>query len=78
MHIKNLMKLKAIKETLEKNNVVQFHVIYEQAERMDNAVSTNISRPRNCCRQIHQPNAKVEGIEEWYRINVAIPFLDHM
>ena len=21
---------------------------------------------------------KVEGIEEWYRINVAIPFLDHI
>ena len=41
---------------------------------MANAVNTNISRPQNCRRQIHRPNAQVEGVEEWYRINVAIPF----
>ena len=58
--------------------VAQCHVIYEQAERIANAVNANISRPRNCRRQIHRPNAEVEGVEEWYRINVAIPFLDHI
>lgn len=63
---------------IRKNVVAQFHIIYQQAERMANAVNTNISRPRNCRRQIHRPNAEAEGIEVWYRINVAIPFLDHI
>ena len=39
---------------------------------MANAVNTNISRPQNYHRQIHRPNAEVEVVEDWYRINVAI------
>ena len=67
-------KSKAITEKLEKTLWLNFMLFM----RMANAVNTNISRPRNCRRQIHWPNAEVEGIEEWYRINVAIPFLDHI
>ena len=71
-------EVKGYYREIRKNIDTQFHVIYEQAERMANAVNTNISRPRNCRRQMHRPNAYVEGIEEWYRINVAVPFLDHI
>ena len=71
-------EVKSYYRETRKNIVSQFRVIYEQAERMANAVNTNISRPRNCRRQIHRPNAEVEGAEDWYRINVAIPFLDHI
>lgn len=71
-------EVKSYYRETRKNIVSQFHFIYEQAERMANAVNTNISKPRNCCRQIHRPNAEVEGIEDWYRINVAVPFLDHI
>ena len=71
-------EVKGYYREIRKNSDIQFHVIYEQAERMANAVNTNISRPQNCRRQMHRPNAYVEGIEEWYRINVAVPFLDHI
>ena len=71
-------EVKSYYRETRKNIVSQFRVIYEQAERMANAVNTNISRPQNCRRQIHRPNAEVEGAEDWYRINVAIPFLDHI
>ena len=71
-------EVKGYYREIRKNIDTQFHVIYEQAERMANAVNTNISRPQNCRRQMHWPNAYVEGIEEWYRINIAVPFLDHI
>ena len=36
------------------------------------------AKPRTCNRQRDRPNVQVDSIEEWYRINVAIPFLDHI
>ena len=40
-------------------------------------VNVEPSKPRSCARQQHRPNADAETIEDWYRVNVAIPFLDH-
>ena len=42
------------------------------------AVGVQPSKPRNCARQRHRPNAHIETIEDWYRINVAVAFLDHI
>ena len=50
-------KVKGYYREIRKNIDTQFHVIYEQAEKMANAVNTNISRPQNCRRQMHWPNA---------------------
>ena len=36
------------------------------------------SKPRTCIRQRNRPNAEAETVEEWYRVNVAVPFLDHI
>ena len=56
----------------------EFHKVYQQAERMGASVNVTPSRPRNCGRQQHRPNVPQDSIEEWYRVNVAIPFLDHV
>jgi len=65
-------------EEIRKNISVQFHVIYQQAERMASKVNATVLKPRNCRKQCHHPNADMENIEDWYRVNVAIPFLDHI
>ena len=52
--------------------------IYEQAERLGTAVNVQPSKPRTCIRQRNRPNAEAETVEEWYRVNVAVPFLDHI
>ncbi len=52
--------------------------VYLQAERMGESVNVDPSKPRSCARQRNRPNAAAENIEDWYRINVAIPFIDHI
>ena len=56
----------------------EFHKIYVQAERMAEAVNVQPSKPRSCGRQINRPNVVTTTIEEWYKVNVAIPFVDHI
>ena len=65
---------KLIRDDIE----VEFHKVYLQAERMGISVNVDSSKPRSCARQRNRPNATVESIEDWYRINVAIPFIDHV
>ena len=55
-----------------------FHKVYTQAERMAAAVDVDPCKPRSCARQRHRPGIDSKTIEEWYRINPAIPFLDHI
>ena len=55
-----------------------FIKIYEQAERLGTAVNVQPSKPRTCTCQRNRPNAEAETVEEWYRVNVAVPFLDHI
>ena len=55
-----------------------FIKIYEQAERLGTAVNVQPSKPRTCIHQRNRPNAEAETVKEWYRVNVAVPFLDHI
>ena len=41
------------------------------------AIDAELCKPRNCGRRKNYPNVVTSTIEEWYKINVAIPFLDH-
>ena len=61
-----------------RNNVSgEFHIIYQQSERMQaTAVGEIPSKHRSCAR--HRSNAEAESVEDWYRINVAVPFLGHI
>ncbi len=65
-------------KTIRKNINIEFHKVYLQAERMDESVNVDPSKPRSCARQCNRPNATAENIEDWHRINVALPFIDHI
>ena len=55
-----------------------FDTVYKHAERVAATVNVQPSQPRICRQQLHCPNAAASTIEEWYQINAAIPFLDHI
>lgn len=71
-------EIKAFYSEIRKNIGEEFHKVYEQSERMATAVNVQPSKPRSCGRQRHCPNAEAETTEDWYKVNVAIPFLDHI
>lgn len=60
------------------------HTFYDEACRIARKISVDIKRPRVCARQVHRQNALLlnsglsddQLIEEYFRINVTIPFLD--
>lgn len=68
----------ALCKNITSNVSGEIHIIYQQSERMATAVGEIPSKPRSCARQKHRSNAEAESVEDWYRINVAVPFLDHI
>ena len=71
-------EIKSFYKEVRKNITDEFHKVYQQSKRMAATVNVEPSKPRSCARQRHRPNADAETIEDWYRVNVAIPFLDHI
>ena len=65
---------KALRETVEED----FGKIYEQAVRMANEIDIEPAKPRAAGRQKHRANAPSETVKEYYLVNMAIPFLDHI
>ena len=57
----------------------EFQKVYSEAVDMADSVGTEPSMPRLCGRQQHRANADMGGdIEGYYRVNVAIPFINHI
>ena len=50
------------------------------ATRIENEVGSEIYLPRIAGRQIYCANALADGAttEDYFRVNVAIPFVDHL
>lgn len=71
-------EIKMFYKEIRKNIASEFKKVYQQGERMAITVNVQPSKPRSCSRQGHRPNADAETVEDWYRVNVAIPFLDHI
>ena len=71
-------EIKEFYREMRRNAANEFQKVYKQCERMAATVDVQPSKPRNCARQRHRPNADVETTESWYRVNVAIPFMDHI
>ena len=65
-------------QSLRQNIDNSFYNIFEHAKRMATAVNVEPSKPRSCSRQRNRPNVVGYTVEEWYKINVAIPFIDHI
>ena len=65
---------------LRKNINSEFHEWYADAERISNDVGCEISVPRIAGRQTNRANSVIQGgtTEDYYRMNVAVPFIDHL
>ena len=37
-----------------------------------------MTKPRTCSRKIYQSNQPVQSTKEYFRVSLAIPFLDHV
>ena len=61
-----------------RQNIDNSFYVFEHAKRMVIAVNVEPSKPRSCSRQRNRPNVVACTVEEWYKINVAIPFIDHV
>lgn len=55
-----------------------FHRSYEHAVRVAKSVDVEAEIPRIAARQRHRANAPTATVEEHFRVNMAIPFLDHI
>lgn len=75
---KEIDDIKSYLKSLRDKISPEFHKVFLQAERMGASVNVDPSRPRSCTRQRNRPNAEADSVEDWYRVNVAIPFLDHI
>lgn len=56
----------------------KFHDIYERSASIANENDVVPSKPRSTQRQRHRANAPVESIEEHFRVNYFLPFIDHI
>lgn len=71
--VKNIYK--ELRETIEDD----FNQIYKQTIRMAAQVDVQpTSQPRVAGRQTHRENVPAETVKDYYRRNMAIPFLDHV
>ena len=64
----------------KKNTASEFHEWYADAVRISNEVGCEISVPRVAGRQTYRANSVMQGgtTEDYYRMNVAVPFIDHL
>ena len=71
-------EVKAIYKSLRTNLSAHFDEIYDLAVAMAEKVGVAPSSPRIAGRQQHRPNTPAVDPKEYYRVNVAVPFLDHI
>lgn len=67
-----LQSLKSLREKVDD----EFSVLFQEAQKMAELNETTISVPRIVGRQTHRSNISAESIEQFYRINVFIPWIE--
>ena len=60
------------------NIEVGFSQIYDHSVILATKVGTEPAMPRIAVRQLHCGNIQAESPKEYYQLNMAIPFLDHV
>ena len=71
-------EVKATYKRLRANLPTHFDEIYDQAVTMAEKVGVAPTAPRIAERQRHRANAPAADPKEHYRVNVAVPFFDHI
>ena len=51
---------------------------YETACDIAEMVSADITKPRLCGRQTNRDNPTTDSVEQYYRVSISAPFLDHL
>ncbi len=69
-----------LKTTLEevRENIETYHHNWLRAEQLAHEINANVAVPRLCGRQTLRENYHVQTPEEYYRVSISVPFLDHL
>lgn len=59
------------------NDKTEFSIIFNSAKAQAELFGTNLIIPRLASRQTHRFNLKTDSSEDYFRISVFLPFLDH-
>lgn len=78
MHNLQIVDIKSLYKEYRQNITDEYHVIFQHAIRMAEAVNTQPSQPRVAGKQMHRQNTKADTPEEYYLRNLGIPFTDHL
>ena len=79
--IQGLKEIDIMKKSISKVRelIDGYHKVwFEKACRIANQVDAAIKAPRICKRQQHRNNIPVDDVESYFKINVALPLLDHL
>ena len=71
-------ELKRVYCNLRKDVDANFGKMYAHAVTMASAVGVDPQKPRVVARQKNRANNPSETVEQHFRANIAIPFLDHV
>ena len=71
-------EVKTTYRNIRNNFRAHFDAIYDLAVEMAENVGIVPTAPRTTGRQLHRANAPAVDPKEYYRVNVAVPFLDHI
>ena len=78
---KSLWNIQLLKQTMQKlrDNVEKKHrKWYSKALDIAREAVVPEAKPRTATRQLNRENYNTESVEEYYRIALTVPFLDHM
>lgn len=62
----------------ERNDVLVWQALFEQATQMARSVGVEPTAPRGGRHQQHRPNVPAGDSSEYWRINMFLPFVDHL
>ncbi len=75
---KNIEIVKAQFNDIRNNVDAEYNPIWEKCEEMSREAGIELTAPRVCGRQEHRTNVRTESAKDHYRVNLFIPFLDHI
>ncbi|XP_071810740.1 52 kDa repressor of the inhibitor of the protein kinase-like [Apostichopus japonicus] len=68
----------AMYKEMRNNMEAEYNTIFNKAVTMAESVDTLPSMPRITTRQVHRSNAAASDPMPYYRVNLAIPFVEHI
>ncbi|XP_068217819.1 52 kDa repressor of the inhibitor of the protein kinase-like [Palaemon carinicauda] len=69
-----ISEIKDLRDSLD----TKFSQWFAESSKLTEAVGGSVARPHTAQRQIHRSNAPAQTTEEYFRINLAAPLVDHL